>query len=67
MMASDLIRILEQQIKEHGDHPMAARDGNLPVMGIAFEYNSWRAQLRPDRPFGYCFGDVGCPAFEIYC
>jgi hypothetical protein len=67
MLASDLIRILQQQIKEHGDHPVAVCEGNLPVMGIAFECNSWRAQLKPDRPFGYCFGGIGCPAFEIYC
>jgi hypothetical protein len=66
-MASELLRLLEQMIAEHGDLPVALCDGNLPVLGVSFEQNSWRAQLCTDRPFGHCFGEVGCPAFEIYC
>jgi hypothetical protein len=67
MMASELVAALQREIEAHGDHPVALCEGNLPVMGVAFEACSWRAQLKLDRPFGYCFGDVGCPAFEIYC
>jgi hypothetical protein len=67
MMASELVAALQREIEAHGDHPVALCDGNLPVLGVAFETCSWRAQLTADRPFGYCFGDVGCPAFEIYC